>query len=204
MCLRMMQPSQFPGQPMGGYGAQAQPEPYVVPVPYQAPPLVTVISSIKKPFSPVAIIGSLILIGSLFLPYLDLGLFGSLSGFEVLEFYGELADSVADSGSGDGGSSGGDVEIGMLGWAIILLGFSPVVNVLMGGLCLILSLCRVGLRWVGSLHLVFSGALLITTIASAEEVLGVKFSMMDVWGVGIWVAMVGGLIVTCDPNSRKW
>jgi hypothetical protein len=151
-----------------------------------------------KSISPAGVIGSLIIVGSVFLPYFDLGFLGSATGLEMLQLYGEVAGEVGGpSGSGGGGGEG----MGVLGWAIFLFAISPIVNLILGGLSLIMSLLKVGLRGAGILHIIFSGALLLTTVASTTDALFVEVSVMDVWGIGIWVAMVGGLVLLFDSNS---
>jgi hypothetical protein len=87
--------------------------------------------------------------------------------------------------------------------AIFLFAISPFINLVWGGLSFILALFKVGLRSAGLLHLIFSGALLFTTVASKTDALIMEVSMMDIWGVGIWVAMVGGLILLFDNNSDE-
>jgi hypothetical protein len=137
------------------------------------------------------------IVGSVFLPYFDLGFLGSATGLEMIQFYGDIASDVG--GPSEPGGSGDGMEV--LGWAILLFAISPIVNLILGGLSLILSFFKVGLRGAGILHIIFSGALLFTTFASTTNVFFVEISVMDFWGMGIWVAMVGGLVLLFDSNS---
>jgi hypothetical protein len=141
------------------------------------------------------------LCGSVLLPYLDLGILGNMTGIDMIQLFTEVVDESGDT-TGGGIDEGGEGEgMGTLGWAIFLFAISPFINLVWGGLSFILALFKVGLRGAGLLHLIFSGALLFTTVASKTDALIVEVSMMDIWGVGIWVAMVGGLILMFDTNS---
>lgn len=153
----------------------------------------------RKTISPAGVIGSLMLCGSVLLPYLDLGILGNMTGIDMIQLFTEVVDESGDT-TGGGIDEGGE-GMGTLGWAIFLFAISPFINLFLGGLSFILALFKVGLRGVGVLHLIFSGVLLFTTVASETDALIVEVSMMDVWGVGIWVAMVGGLILVFDTNS---
>lgn len=114
----------------------------------------------------------------------------------MLQLYSEVAGEIG--GTTEGGSGEG---MGLFGWAVFLFAISPIINLLLGGLSLILALLKVGLRGAGILHIIFSSALLITTVASATDGLFLEVNIMDIWGIGIWVAMVGGLILLFDSNS---
>ena len=149
-----------------------------------------------KSISPAGVIGSLMIVCSVFLPYFDLGFLGSASGIEMLQFYSEVAGEIGDPT--EGGSTEG---MGLLGVAIFLFAISPIFNIIWGGLSLILAFFKIGLRGAGILHIIFSGALLFATVASATDVLFVELSVMDFWGVGIWVAMFGGVLLLFDSNS---
>ena len=138
------------------------------------------------------------IVGSIFLPYVDLA-FWSVSGIEMIQLYAEIAEEVGDTSGGDVGS--GVEGMGVLGWAIFLFAISPIVNLIWGGLSLIMSLLKVRLRGAGVLHMIFSGALLFTTVASTTDLVVVEISVMDIWGIGIWVAMAGGLVLLFDSDS---
>jgi hypothetical protein len=141
------------------------------------------------------------LCGSVLLPYLDLGILGNMTGIDMIQLFTEVVDESGDT-TGGGIDEGGEGEgMGTLGMAIFLFAISPFINLVWGGLSFILALFKVGLRGAGLLHLIFSGALLFTTVASKTDALIMEVSMMDIWGVGIWVAMVGGLILLFDNNS---
>ena len=156
----------------------------------------------RKTISPAGVIGSLMLCGSVLLPYLDLGILGNMTGIDMIQLFTEVVDESGDTTTGGGIDEGGEGEgMGTLGMAIFLFAISPFINLVWGGLSFILALFKVGLRGAGLLHLIFSGALLFTTVASKTDALIMEVSMMDVWGVGIWVAMVGGLILVFDNNS---
>lgn len=155
----------------------------------------------RKTISPAAVIGSLMICGSIFLPYLDLGLLGSMTGIEMLQLFSEVLSETGETTGGDIGEGSDGESMGTLGMAIFLFAISPFINLVWGVLSFIMALFKVGLRGAGVLHLIFSGTLLFTTVASATDVLIVEVSMMDLWGMGIWVAMVGGLILLFDTNS---
>jgi len=144
----------------------------------------------KKSISNVGIIGCFLIMFSLFLPYIDLGFIVRMSGLELLLEYGEAANELGASG-GDLGS-GGDSPLGIEEWSLILFGIFPIVNLFFGGISFIFALFKARLRSAGIFYCIFSAALLFTAISSG---------LTDIWGVGVWIAIAGGVVLLFDNKK---
>ena len=144
-------------------------------------------------------IGVVLILVSLFLPYISVMGFEA-SGFEMM---GEVGDIIGEmDGSGDGGSGdGGDdadvpMEFMFFGIAAMMVGFGPFIFILSAVISAITLLSGKSPKAMGVLHLSYGVIFLIVAFIGTIDfgILG-SWSMYDLTGVGFYIgAFASGLL----------
>jgi hypothetical protein len=119
------------------------------------------------------------------MPYISFMGF-TVSGFEMLSYMGDAGEAAGE----DGGDMG---ELGLIGIAIMLGMFSPVVYLLFAIISGVLLLLKKHPLIVGILHLVYFGAFMVCSVASAESFDGMSIAVHDFAGIGFYMGSLAGI-----------
>ena len=144
-------------------------------------------------------IGVVLILVSLFLPYISVMGFEA-SGFEMMGEVGDIIgemDGSGDEGSGDGGADADvPMEFMFFGIAAMMVGFGPFIFILSAVISAITLLSGKSPKAMGVLHLSYGVIFLIVAFIGTIDfgILG-SWSMYDLTGVGFYIgAFASGLL----------
>tara|TARA_B100001750_G_C15322482_1_gene502932 strand:+ start:275 stop:781 length:507 start_codon:yes stop_codon:yes gene_type:complete len=146
-------------------------------------------------------VGCVLILISLALPYVGdfwrgyemLELYRDIASFLDVEDIGAIMESLASGSTGGGDGGGESPSLGTIGF-FMFLGL-PIWNCLIA----IPSLLGAGskkavknMKSSGTLHFLYSMIMLVCCFLTWEELI------FDVIGYGVWVSIVGGILMTLD------
>jgi hypothetical protein len=144
-------------------------------------------------------IGVVLILVSLFLPYISVMGFEA-SGFEMMGEVGDIIgemDGSGDEGSGDGGADADvPMEFMFFGIAAMMVGFGPFIFILSAVISAITLLSGKSPKAMGVLHLSYGVIFLIVAFIGTIDagILG-SWSMYDLTGFGFYIgAFASGLL----------
>jgi hypothetical protein len=134
-------------------------------------------------------IAVLLILVSLFLPYVSLGGLFEVSGFEMLGVMGDMAGMAADGGDGDGDA---DVDSGgfeLIIVPLLMFGISPLFYILTAIIGGILAGLKKNTTILGGIHLGYFGLFFLLSLVT--DMFG--FHVHDLAGSGFWIGSLAAI-----------
>jgi hypothetical protein len=134
-------------------------------------------------------IAVLLILISLFLPYVSLGGLFEVSGFEMLGVMGDMAGMAADGGDGDGDA---DVDSGgfeLIIVPLLMFGISPLFYILTAIIGGILAGLKKNTTILGGIHLGYFGLFFLLSLVT--DMFG--FHVHDLAGMGFWIGSLAAI-----------
>ena len=134
-------------------------------------------------------IAVLLILVSLFLPYMNFAGLLEVSGFEMLGYIGDMAGMAAedpDEGSGSGGD-GGSFELIIV--PMLMFGLSPLFYILTAIIGGILAALKKNTMILGSIHLGYFGLFFVLSMATTFF----GYHVHDLAGMGFWIGSLAAI-----------
>ena len=132
-------------------------------------------------------IAVLLILISLFLPYVSLGGLFEVSGFEMLGVMGDMAGMAADGGDGDADVDSGGFELIIV--PLLMFGISPLFYILTAIIGGILAGLKKNTTILGGIHLGYFG--LFFVLSMVTDIFG--FHVHDLAGMGFWIGSLAAI-----------